>query len=55
VKLPVIFRSSSWLAVCGDGNFWLDAAKGHAWTAGRYLRVSAAVGTTPDLAPLVWP
>jgi len=30
VKLPVIFRSSSWLAVCGDGRFWPDAAKEHA-------------------------
>jgi hypothetical protein len=30
VKLPVIFRSSSWLAVCGDDRFWPDAAKEHA-------------------------
>jgi len=30
VKLPVIFRSSSWLAVCGGGRFWSDAAKEHA-------------------------
>jgi len=30
VKLPVIFRSSSWLAVCGDGRFWPDVAKEHA-------------------------
>jgi substrate-binding family protein len=30
VKLPVIFRSCSWLAVCGDGRFWPDAAKEHA-------------------------
>jgi hypothetical protein len=25
VKLPVIFRFSSWLAVCGDGKFWYAA------------------------------
>jgi hypothetical protein len=32
VKLPVIFRSCSWLAVCGGGRFWPDGA-------GHYVQV----------------
>ena len=26
LQLPVVFPSSSWLAICGSGSFWSDAA-----------------------------
>jgi hypothetical protein len=53
VKLPVLCRPSSWLAVCGDGSVGPNAAEEHALAAGRRLPVRATVVTTPDHARLV--
>jgi hypothetical protein len=56
VKLPVVFRSSSWLAVCGGGNFWSDAAAEHAWAAGlrrgKTSRTNLGEAVMPDYPPL---